>query len=196
MEFKLNFPVETEEARRFWASKHRLNRIKAIIAFSTDLKNANDNLRRAGYASIFRHKMLNLYKCYVNQPKMGLIPFSDLSEPWYEPIPCVSTTVAPVAFIPIKPFESMVTKWTNGKQKVTINNSGDISGNIDRLNPDGTPNGGMGYGSIVSGGDSSIAEFFINGRDVNIYGRGIGSTNFTVTSGDGTAKTIITVEVN
>ncbi len=85
-EYKLNYPIETEEAREFWASKHRLNRIKAIIAFSTSYDNANDNLRRAGYYNMYRKKYLNMYKKYINQPDMKKVLFSQVSELWFDPI--------------------------------------------------------------------------------------------------------------
>lgn len=83
--FKLNFPIETEDALKFWGSKHRLNRIKAIIAFSLDVDNANDNLRRAGYHYSYRRKYLDHYQQYVNQPKMDTVPFSGLDDDWYNP---------------------------------------------------------------------------------------------------------------
>ncbi|MCS5737470.1 hypothetical protein, partial [Herbiconiux daphne] len=68
--FKLNFPIESPEAYKFWGSKHKLNRIKAIIAFSLDVDNANDNLRRAGYYNLYRKRMLKHYSKYVNDPQM------------------------------------------------------------------------------------------------------------------------------
>ncbi|HDG7833282.1 TPA: hypothetical protein PCJ90_001350 [Klebsiella quasipneumoniae] len=199
MEFLLNFPVETEEAQRFWASKHRLNRVKAIIAFSTDLDNANDNLRRHGYKSIYRHKMLNFYKCYVNQPKMNSIPFSGLDEYWYNPVQCTSSgsviTSAPVALIPDSQYTSQVTKYSNGLQIVTMTVGNNLTGHMDRLKPNGDPNGNMGYGSTVTKGDSNIATLFITGRDVIITGVNVGETSFTVISGDGSASVDLTVRI-
>lgn len=85
--YKLNFPIETEDAKKFWASRHRLNRIKAIMAFSLDLDNANDNLRRAGYYRQYRKKYLALYASVVNKPTMAGIPFSDLDDHWWNPKP-------------------------------------------------------------------------------------------------------------
>lgn len=85
--FKLNFPIETEEAENFWASRHRLNRIKAIIAFSLNVDNANDNLRRFGYHYDYRQKYLKLYAQYVNSPAMTNVPFSTTEEAWYSPNP-------------------------------------------------------------------------------------------------------------
>ena len=85
--FKLNYPIETEEAQKFWASRHALNHIKAIIAFSTDLDNANDNLRRFGYAYHYRKRYLKLYAKYVKDPSMKKIPYSNLDDLWYNPKP-------------------------------------------------------------------------------------------------------------
>lgn len=83
--FKLNYPIETDKAFQFWASKHKLNRIKAIIAFSLDLENANDNLRRHGYYNLYRKRYLKKYQAYVNNPKMDNIPFSTLDDEWWNP---------------------------------------------------------------------------------------------------------------
>lgn len=85
--YKLNYPVETPEALAFWSSNHRCNRMKAIIAFSLDLDNANDNLRRAGYSRQFRKRALFNFCMYVNQPAMSGIPLNDLSDVWYEVMP-------------------------------------------------------------------------------------------------------------
>lgn len=82
--FKLNFPVETDEARKFWASRHKCNQMKAIIAFSYDHDNANTNLKRAGYRLTWREKALNKYGQYVNQPDMKNIPFTPPTVPWWE----------------------------------------------------------------------------------------------------------------
>lgn len=190
--FKLNFPVETEEAQRFWASKHRLNRIKAIIAFSTDLDNANDNLRRAGYSYMYRKKYLKAYSCYVNSPSMKVVIYSDLHDLWYDPKPCTQA----VAFIPDSGFESNVSAWNQRKQTITIKMGETITGNADRLESDGSANGGMGYGSLGSGGNSKIAIWTNKGgRSFSIQGVAIGETEFTLTSGDKSSKTVITVKV-
>lgn len=84
---KLNYPIETPEALEFWASNHKCNRIKAIIAFSLNLDNANDNLRRFNFARQFRVRALNNFCMYVNQPDMQGIPFSDMKTPWWEEMP-------------------------------------------------------------------------------------------------------------
>lgn len=82
--FKNNFPVETEEAKRFWASQHKCNKMKAIIAFSTDLENANINLKRHGYSYHWRKKALQSFQQFVNQPDMKNVPFTPMSVPWWE----------------------------------------------------------------------------------------------------------------
>lgn len=80
-----NFQITTEKAKEFWGSRHKLNRAKAIIAFSLDADNANDNLRRAGYANLWRKRLLRNFKQYVNDPQMNNIPFSPVNGlPWWE----------------------------------------------------------------------------------------------------------------
>lgn len=89
--YKLNYPVETDTAKKFWESHHRLNRIKCIIAFSLNMDNANDNLRRFGYARQYRKKYLDLYHEFVNNPKMDnsdgkvKVPLSGGDDLWYSP---------------------------------------------------------------------------------------------------------------
>lgn len=92
----LNFPIETEAAKKFWASKHKCNKAKAIVAFSTSLENANGNLDRYGYTRGWRERILANYASYVNNPSMAGIPFTELSTPWWEDMPYV-----PGNFIPI-----------------------------------------------------------------------------------------------
>lgn len=86
----LNYPIETEQAQKFWASKSKVNKCLAIIAFSYDEHNALMNLRRVGgYPYIFRkyHAWNNL-GCYVNNPHMANIPFHNIDEmPWWEAMP-------------------------------------------------------------------------------------------------------------
>ena len=57
--YKLNFPIETPEAYKFWKSKHKGNHMKAVIAFSTSLENANENMRREGYSRFWRELLLS-----------------------------------------------------------------------------------------------------------------------------------------
>lgn len=84
---KLNYPITTPEAKAMWASRHKCNRMKAIIAFSLNLANANDNLRRAGYTLQWRKKAIKAFKTYVNKPTMAGVPFSQISTPWWECMP-------------------------------------------------------------------------------------------------------------
>lgn len=85
--FRLNFPVETPAAYKFWASNHKANKVKAIIAFSLDADNANDNLRRYGYYKLFRDRALKAFVQYVNNPSMAGVPYSELKDPWWREMP-------------------------------------------------------------------------------------------------------------
>jgi len=85
--YKLNYPVETEAALKFWSSNHKANKCKAIIAFSLNMKNANDNLRRYGYALHFRERALKAFASYVNNPSMAGVPYSEMSDPWWTEMP-------------------------------------------------------------------------------------------------------------
>lgn len=87
--YKLNFPIETEEAKKFWASRHKANRCKAIMAFSLNLDNANDNYRRFRYPRQFRKRALAAFAGYVNNPSMAGVPFSALEDKWWEEMPYV-----------------------------------------------------------------------------------------------------------
>lgn len=78
------YRIETVDALRFWSSDHRCNRAKAIIAFSKDLKEANDNLRRMGYRNLYRKRAITALGLYVNNPRMSSIPFSTCAEKWWE----------------------------------------------------------------------------------------------------------------
>lgn len=85
--YKLNYPVETPEALAFWESRFKANRVKAIIAFSLNESNANDNLRRFNYPRQFRRRALDTFGQYVNQPAMTGIPLSDGTKTWWEEMP-------------------------------------------------------------------------------------------------------------
>lgn len=84
---KLNYPIRTPEAEAMWASRHKCNRMKSIIAYSLNLVNANDNLRRYGYTLQWRKKAIRAFGKYVNQPDMKDIPLSPISTPWWECMP-------------------------------------------------------------------------------------------------------------
>lgn len=89
----LNFPIKTKEAQAFWSSKHKCNKMKAIIAFSLNYDNANDNLRRYGYTRAFRKRALIAWGTKTNKPEMAPADFtlSTLSTPWWECMPYVDT---------------------------------------------------------------------------------------------------------
>lgn len=72
----LNFPIESAEAKKFWASPHISNQTKAVIAFSLNKKNAMDNLRRYGYKLHWRKRALDAWGKYVNNPSMAGVPYS------------------------------------------------------------------------------------------------------------------------
>lgn len=74
---KYPFQIETPEAELFWASRHKCNRAKAIIAFSDTEKQALSLMRRVeGWNYHLRAKALRKYRIYVHNPSMILIPFS------------------------------------------------------------------------------------------------------------------------
>ena len=80
--FKLNYPVKTANAKKFWGSRHICNRMQCIIAFSLNLSNANDNLRRAGYSYAWRKRALLAFGAGVNKPTMpaSSFKFAEMSD--------------------------------------------------------------------------------------------------------------------
>ncbi|WXX18523.1 hypothetical protein TacPo2_68 [Pantoea bacteriophage TacPo2] len=78
----LNFPIETPEAQKFWASPHISNQAKSVIAFSLNEKNALDNLRRYGYKLLWRQRAWKAWGQYVNNPSMAGVPFS--TDVWWK----------------------------------------------------------------------------------------------------------------
>lgn len=90
--YKLNYPVETADAKKFWGSNHKCNRMKAIMAFSLNLENANDNYRRYGYTRAWRAKALAAFKEDVNKPKMENMQFYELSDAYWDIMPYVPPT--------------------------------------------------------------------------------------------------------
>lgn len=90
---KYRFPIETEEAKKFWASRHICNRVKAIIAFSLDMNDAMLNLRRHLPKDFshnnfhFRKRAVNAWQHYVNMPDMEKVPFTPLGVDWWDCIP-------------------------------------------------------------------------------------------------------------
>lgn len=84
---KLNYPITTPEAIKLWGSEHVCNRMKAIIAFSLDLDNANDNLRRFGYTLQWRKRALAAFGQYVSTPDAVGIPYSEMSDFYWNEMP-------------------------------------------------------------------------------------------------------------
>lgn len=88
---RLNWPITTEAEKAIWGSRHKCNRMKAIIGFSLNLDNANDNLRRFGYTRSWRRKaILNFHRYCGNDS--GPYPFtlddlSEISTPWWVCMP-------------------------------------------------------------------------------------------------------------
>lgn len=82
---KLAYPIETEQAYKFWASKHVCNRVKAIISFSPNKEDALHNLRRSGFTSYhFRKRAVDTWGLWVGRPEMDTIPFTPLGIEWWE----------------------------------------------------------------------------------------------------------------
>ena len=84
---RMAYPIETPEAYAFWGSRHRCNRVKAIIAFSENLAEANHNLRRHKFQFHLRWRALQAYGNYVAHPDMTGIPFTPAPIPWWECMP-------------------------------------------------------------------------------------------------------------
>lgn len=78
------YKITTIDAFRFWSSDHKCNRVKAIIAFSKDLEDANNNLKRAGYKNLIRKRILLALGGLVNNPSMKNIPFSTCADKWWD----------------------------------------------------------------------------------------------------------------
>ncbi|MGL5012779.1 MAG: hypothetical protein ACRC6V_00600 [Bacteroidales bacterium] len=84
---KMAFPIETEEALKFWGSRHMCNRVKAIISFSLNEEDAMHNMRRFGIQYHVRKRAWKAWQHYVAQPNMDKLPFTPLSVPWWECLP-------------------------------------------------------------------------------------------------------------
>lgn len=84
---KMPFPIETDEALKFWGSRHVCNRVKAIISFSLDEKDAMQNLRRYGFPYHFRKRAWHSWQHFVAMPDMDKIPFTPLGVNWWECMP-------------------------------------------------------------------------------------------------------------
>lgn len=84
---KYAYPIETPEAYKFWASRHVCNQVKAIISFSRNLNEANDNLRKSGFQRHFRKRAINAWQHYVGMPEMDRIPFTPMGIEWWDCMP-------------------------------------------------------------------------------------------------------------
>lgn len=84
---RLAYPIITPEAYKFWGSRHLCNRVKAIIAFSKTLEDANSNLRRNGFQTHFRKRAINAWQHYVDMPDMDKVPFTPLGIDWWDCMP-------------------------------------------------------------------------------------------------------------
>ncbi len=83
-----NYPIETPTQIKFWASSHKCNQAKAVIAFSYDEENAHRNMRRLlGWTYFFRKRAWNAFGHFVNSPDMAGIPFSEGYTPYWECMP-------------------------------------------------------------------------------------------------------------
>ncbi|EBA3920930.1 hypothetical protein EE88_21615 [Salmonella enterica] len=77
-QFKHNYEIRTPLQIKFWSSSIKDNRVKAIIAFSLDYENAQENLRRAGYTYGWRQRKLEEYKQYINHYDFADVPYSTI----------------------------------------------------------------------------------------------------------------------
>lgn len=83
-----NYPIETPIQIKFWASRHKCNEAKAVIAFSYDEENAHRNMRRLlGWTYFFRKRALDSFSQYLNTPSMAGIPFSEGDTAYWECMP-------------------------------------------------------------------------------------------------------------
>lgn len=73
-----NFSITTALQVKFWGSRNRANRAKALIAFSADKRNAMDNMRRnTDWLFGRRKQMWDRYGQFVNTPSMMDVPFTE-----------------------------------------------------------------------------------------------------------------------
>lgn len=124
--YRLNYNIETPEAEAFWASRHKANRAKAIMAFSLDLDNANDNYRRWNYPRQFRKRALLNFCMYVNKPDMKGIPLSPLDSPWWIEMPyredsaCGGGGDVPVTGVTISPKTVSITVGATSQLSASV----------------------------------------------------------------------------
>ncbi len=105
-----NYPIETPTQIKFWASSHKCNQAKAVIAFSYDEENAHRNMRRLlGWSYFFRKRALDSFGHFINTPSMSGIPFSEMENPYWECMPYGGGGTPPVES---KPTVTIVTSPT------------------------------------------------------------------------------------
>lgn len=88
--FRLPFPIETDAAKKFWASRHICNRAKAIVAFSRNRDEALRLMRRylpGRHTYHFRERAWNAWKNFSNDPSMAAMPFTPLGVEWWDCLP-------------------------------------------------------------------------------------------------------------
>lgn len=119
---KMAFPIETEEAYKFWASRHICNRVKAIISFSLNQEDAMHNLRRFGFPYHIRKRAWNAWQNFVALPAMNKIEFTPLGINWWD---CMPAT-------PVDPPTGRWVKWDDTHNWLDTNNWVEWIEDIDR----------------------------------------------------------------
>lgn len=73
-----------EHAKSVKESRHILNKVKYIIAYSDDYDDAINNLRRKGYPRGFRSLCVEHYKSIIGKPDMSDVGISPINGyPWW-----------------------------------------------------------------------------------------------------------------
>lgn len=201
-QYKLNFPIVTDEAYAFWESRHKLNRIKAIIAFSLDLDNANDNLRRAGYYRQYRKRYLDIYGCIVHMPDMKDIPFSPLTEHWWDPIHICPLVTSPF-YIKATPASSADNQFLvtnkNGVYTLTLpSTKPSINLTLQKWHSDNSSSisGGIG-GAVIQPGYNTNVVTIADSGDHNLIITVVakGSTSVVIKNAAGDAQALINIQI-
>lgn len=73
---KVYLPMTSPEAYEFFASNHKCNHAKAVMAHSATMQQANDTFWRRGFTLQMRKRFLKTYKKYLGQQDMSTIPMS------------------------------------------------------------------------------------------------------------------------
>lgn len=137
--------------------------MKAIIAFSLDLENANDNLRRYGYRLQWRNRALASFGAYVNQPDMTGVPFSELEDLYWYCMPSEeSASVGP--YITLHPSNSTVD--VNGDVTLKVGANGPSA--VTYLWEVNTGSGWVAAGSTSTTLDITSAQFTDSGNQYRV----------------------------